>query len=758
MSSNQQQLLACLHTGQTVDIQRSNGRIHQAVITHINFETKSVTVEWQEKNEGKGKEVDLDAIVQLNPSLFNLSTQHNNGAGGGGDHENNGDMYTNGGTVTTHPNNRRTKQQTTVDNDNNNNNIRKTNQPAAASRPVAAVISNSVVQVNNEVSPQKQLQQQQQQQQQIGPNGAQLPGTDSNKSKVVKEIERIAANREQRRAKQDERRQKLSEIDQSIPAWEFQSMVNEYRQQLDVNLIQMNDPQKDLKICVCVRKRPITKKELNKKDIDVLTIPTKDVVIVHLPKVKVDLTKYIDNQKFRFDYGFHETCNNELVYHFTAQPLVQSLFQGNNPMVFAYGQTGSGKTYTMGGDLSQRDVDFSKGIYALTANDIFRHLNKSQHKGQYDVYCTFFEIYCTKVFDLFNEKKRLRVLEDHKNLVQVVGKKEEQVETVDDVMTLIRRGMSVRTSGTTSANENSSRSHAIFQITLKRKNTPKEYGKISLIDLAGSERGRDTQTNDKTTLMEGAQINKSLLTLKECIRSLGRNAEHIPFRGSTLTKVLRDSFIGERSKVCMIAMVSPGNSDVEHTLNTLRYADRVKELNVDELKQRGGGNPGGQMDMGLGQPLYEEDDMDDDDDVDDFVSNVNPVQPTARHQSNIPKPVVPTAAPTTQNNTKRSVGSKQKSETTKKFEEAIARSQEIEDITLESHNELIDDLPQIVANHQSLLDLSTNMNYDRDEYAKQLIQLIDNQQQYLADLKAKALQMREAVAYEDLCAKNLSSK
>ena len=388
-------------------------------------------------------------------------------------------------------------------------------------------------------------------------------------------------------------------------------MVSEYRQQFDIKLLTINDPQKDLKICVCVRKRPITKKELSKKDIDVLTIPNKELVIVHLPKVKVDLTKYIDNQKFRFDYGFHETCNNELVYHFTAQPLVQSLFQGNNPMVFAYGQTGSGKfniiinrnkfyffllgkTYTMGGDLSQRDVDFSKGIYALTANDIFRHLNKPPNKGQYDVYCTFFEIYCTKVFDLFNEKKRLRVLEDHKNLVQVVGKKEEQVETVEDVMTLIRRGMSVRTSGTTSANENSSRSHAIFQITLKKKNTTKEYGKISLIDLAGSERGRDTQTNDKITLMEGAQINKSLLTLKECIRSLGRNAEHIPFRGSTLTKVLRDSFIGERSKVCMIAMVSPGNSDVEHTLNTLRYADRVKELNVEELKQRGGGNHPGQ--------------------------------------------------------------------------------------------------------------------------------------------------------------------
>ncbi|CAF2736460.1 unnamed protein product [Rotaria sp. Silwood2] len=755
MSSNQQQLLSCLHTGLTVDIQRSNGRIHQAVITQINHETKSVTVEWQEKNEGKGKEVDLDAIVQLNQNLFtsvtNSSSSHNNNNNGAVEHDtnNNGDHYTNGGTVT-QPN-RRTKQQ-----NNDIENVRKQPQiPAAAvaaTRP--AVISNSAVQVNNDVSPQKQ---------QIP--SVQQPPIDSNKSKVVKEIERIAANREQRRARQDERRQKLSEVDQSIPAWEFQAMVSEYRQQLESKLLTMNDAQKDLKICVCVRKRPITKKELNKKDIDVLTIPNKEVVIVHLPKVKVDLTKYIDNQKFRFDYGFHETCNNELVYHFTAQPLVQSLFQGNNPMVFAYGQTGSGKTYTMGGDLSQRDVDFSKGIYALTANDIFRHLNKPPNKGQFDVYCTFFEIYCTKVFDLFNEKKRLRVLEDHKNLVQVVGKKEEQVETVEDVMTLIRRGMSVRTSGTTSANENSSRSHAIFQITLKKKNITKEYGKISLIDLAGSERGKDTQTNDKTTLMEGAQINKSLLTLKECIRSLGRNAEHIPFRGSTLTKVLRDSFIGEKSKVCMIAMVSPGNSDVEHTLNTLRYADRVKELNVDELKQRGGGNHPGQAigthdDMILGQPLDEEDEMDDDEYVDDLAGisnnnvNTNQAMPTSRYagqQSNIPKIQQPT-------NIKRSLGHKQKSEASRKFEEAIARSQEIEDVTLESHNELIDDLPQIVANHQSLLDLSTNMSYDRDEYAKQLIHLIDTQQQYLTELRNKALQMREAVAYEDLCAKALSSK
>ena len=164
--------------------------------------------------------------------------------------------------------------------------------------------------------------------------------------------------------------------------------------------------------------------------------------------------------------------------------------------------------------------------------------------------------------------------------------------------------MSIRTSGTTAANANSSRSHAVLQIILKTASTAsvtssvsgssrnnnhnnpavlrrpmKEVGKMSLIDLAGSERGKDTASGDRLQRMEGSEINKSLLALKECIRALGRgDGSHVPFRGSTLTKVLRDSFIGDKSKVCMIAMVSPTHSDVENTMNTLRYADRVKEL------------------------------------------------------------------------------------------------------------------------------------------------------------------------------------
>jgi kinesin family member 2/24 len=104
----------------------------------------------------------------------------------------------------------------------------------------------------------------------------------------------------------------------------------------------------DHQITVCVRKRPLSRKELMKKELDVITVPTKDTLIVHEPKTKVDLTKYLENHNFRFDYAFDDSCNNELVYRYTAKPLVQTIFDGGMATCFAYGQTGSGKTHTMG--------------------------------------------------------------------------------------------------------------------------------------------------------------------------------------------------------------------------------------------------------------------------------------------------------------------------------------------------------------------------------------------------------------------------
>lgn len=320
-----------------------------------------------------------------------------------------------------------------------------------------------------------------------------------------------------------------------------------------------------------------------KKELDVICVPSRDQMVVHEPKTKVDLTKYLENHKFRFDYAFDDSCTNEMVYKYTAKPLVNTIFEGGMATCFAYGQTGSGKTHTMGGQFNGKQQDCKNGIYALAAHDVFAQLNSKRFRHlNLVVSSSFFEIYSGKVFDLLSDKQKLRVLEDGKQQVQVVGLTEKVVDSVDEVLKIIQHGNSTRTSGQTAANSNSSRSHAVFQIVLRPPGSNRIHGKFSFIDLAGNERGADTTSANRQTRMEGAEINKSLLALKECIRALGRQSAHLPFRVSKLTQVLRDSFIGEKSKTCMIAMISPGLSSCEHTLNTLRYANRVKELVVQE--------------------------------------------------------------------------------------------------------------------------------------------------------------------------------
>uniref|UniRef100_A0A8C7NZK0 Kinesin-like protein n=1 Tax=Oncorhynchus mykiss TaxID=8022 RepID=A0A8C7NZK0_ONCMY len=373
------------------------------------------------------------------------------------------------------------------------------------------------------------------------------------KSNCVKEVEKLQEKRERRRLQQQElREKKAQEVDVTVPNYEIMCMIRDFRASLDYRPLTTEH-----RICVCVRARPLNKKELTMKDLDVITIPSKDVVMVHEPKQKVDLTRYLENQTFRFDYAFDDSTDNDMVYRFTARPLVETIFERGMATCFAYGQTGSGKTHTMGGDFSGKNQDCSKGVYALAARDVFLMLKKPNYKKlDLNVFATFFEIYSGKVFDLLNRKAKLRVLEDGKQQVQVVGLQERDVKCTEDVLKLIEVGNSCRTSGQTSANAHSSRSHAVFQIILRRRG--KMHGKFSLIDLAGNERGADTSSADRQTRLEGAEINKSLLALKECIRALGRNKPHTPFRASKLTQVLRDSFIGENSRTCMIATISPG--------------------------------------------------------------------------------------------------------------------------------------------------------------------------------------------------------
>ncbi|XP_023006297.1 kinesin-like protein KIN-13A isoform X2 [Cucurbita maxima] len=335
------------------------------------------------------------------------------------------------------------------------------------------------------------------------------------------------------------------------------------------------------KIKVVVRKRPLNKKEHARKEEDIVSVCDNASLTVHEPKLKVDLTAYVEKHEFCFDAVLDEQVTNDEVYRVTVQPIIPIIFERTKATCFAYGQTGSGKTFTM------------QPLPLRAAEDLVRLLHQPVYRNQrFKLWLSFFEIYGGKLFDLLSDRRKLCMREDGRQQVCIVGLQEFEVSDVQIVKEYIEKGNAARSTGSTGANEESSRSHAILQLAIKKHPEVKEsrrnndgnelksgklVGKISFIDLAGSERGADTTDNDRQTRIEGAEINKSLLALKECIRALDNDQIHIPFRGSKLTEVLRDSFVGN-SRTVMISCISPNAGSCEHTLNTLRYADRVKSL------------------------------------------------------------------------------------------------------------------------------------------------------------------------------------
>ncbi|KAJ4708432.1 Kinesin-like protein [Melia azedarach] len=374
-------------------------------------------------------------------------------------------------------------------------------------------------------------------------------------------------------------------FDDSEPYISTNKLTNRYRGMPENNLLKSFSGDKErannvAKIKVVVRKRPLNKKEIAKKEEDIITIqPHANCLTVHETKLKVDLTEYVEKHDFVFDAVLSEDVTNDELYSETVEPIVPLIFQRTKATCFAYGQTGSGKTYTM------------QPLPLKACQDILRLMHQMHRNQGFQLYVSFFEIYGGKVFDLLNDRKKLCMREDGKQQVCIVGLQEYKVSHVETIKELIEKGNATRSIGTTGANEESSRSHAILQLAIKRSadgsesKPPRPVGKLSFIDLAGSERGADTTDNDKQTRMEGAEINKSLLALKECIRALDNDQGHIPFRGSKLTEVLRDSFVGD-SRTVMISCISPSSGSCEHTLNTLRYADRVKSLSKGSSSRR----------------------------------------------------------------------------------------------------------------------------------------------------------------------------
>lgn len=326
------------------------------------------------------------------------------------------------------------------------------------------------------------------------------------------------------------------------------------------------------RIMVCVRKKPLSPKELAKGDTDIIKVYSGRLLRMSEPKVRVDLNKYIEVHEFAYDEVFDSNATNHDVYKRTAYRLVDHIFTGGKATCFAYGQTGSGKTYTM--------LHPQNGIYAMAARDIFKKI-ADRKQVDLSVVCSFYEIYQGHLYDLLNSRTKLFAREDANQNVRISNLKDVTVTSATELFRVFSSGNNSRTTGVTGTNSDSSRSHAILQIVIKNTGSDNVLGKLSFIDLAGSERGGERGDVGKQTRIEGSEINKSLLALKECIRALDQDSKHTPFRQSKLTQVLKDSFIGKNTRTCMIATISPSLSNSEHTLNTLRYADRVKEINPD---------------------------------------------------------------------------------------------------------------------------------------------------------------------------------
>ena len=354
---------------------------------------------------------------------------------------------------------------------------------------------------------------------------------------VQDDIDNLKKRREERKAKENRKIASSNNNHESIG----RLMDKDYERMIRMKRADIYSSEPDphigidnSKIFVIVRKRPLSKKEINNGEIDCISCLNPKVV-VHECKIKIDgITKYLEDHEFYFDNTFNENENTESIYGYTIEPMINLVLKKGIVTCFAYGQTGSGKTYTM------------RGIQNLAIESLFQESQKIKKK--FEFYISFFEIYGGRLYDLLNNKNKLQVFDDSKGVTQIYGLLEILAETQEDMRLIIEKANSIRTTHNTVTNETSSRSHAICNIVIREKGS-KEFGKLSLVDLAGSERAEETQSNNRTRRAEGAEINKSLLALKECIRALqarktsGNNDIHVPFRASKLTHVLRDSFV-----------------------------------------------------------------------------------------------------------------------------------------------------------------------------------------------------------------------
>lgn len=335
----------------------------------------------------------------------------------------------------------------------------------------------------------------------------------------------------------------------------------------------------------------------------------KDCVTVVRGKPQVQ----IGTHSFTFDHVYGSSASpSSSMYEECVAPLVDGLFQGYNATVLAYGQTGSGKTYTMGTAFKEGG---HTGIIPQVVDTLFNKIEKLKKDTEFQLHVSFIEIHKEEVRDLLDSslstksettnagkvtlpgKPPIQIRESSNGVITLAGSTEVEVRSLKEMASCLEQGSLSRATGSTNMNNQSSRSHAIFTITLEQmrkshaipedgnvnESINDEYlsAKLHLVDLAGSERAKRTGS-DGMRFKEGVHINKGLLALGNVISALGDDKKrkeglHVPYRDSKLTRLLQDS-LGGNSRTVMIACISPADINAEETLNTLKYANRARNI------------------------------------------------------------------------------------------------------------------------------------------------------------------------------------
>ncbi|XP_053347445.1 kinesin-like protein KIF18A [Clarias gariepinus] len=342
---------------------------------------------------------------------------------------------------------------------------------------------------------------------------------------------------------------------------------------------------------VVVRVRPLNTKETEGNSGKVVRVVDNRMLIFDPKETEVtffrgqksgnrDLRKRTNKDlTFVFDHVFGEDSTQMEVFENTTKGVVDGVLNGYNCTVFAYGATGAGKTHTMLGS------NENPGVMYLTMKELFKRMDLTKDEKVFELAYSYLEVYNEQIRDLLVNSGPLAVREDGTKGVVVQGLTLHKSESAEHILEALDFGNRNRTQHPTDVNASSSRSHAVFQIYLRQQektaclNPNVRVAKMSLIDLAGSERASATNAKG-ARLREGANINRSLLALANVINTLAdpkSKKTHIPYRDSKLTRLLKDS-LGGNCRTVMIANVSPASLSYEDTHNTLKYANRAKEI------------------------------------------------------------------------------------------------------------------------------------------------------------------------------------